>query len=136
MLSYGGDAKQSQLTSGLFYKDDAGRMDAVLLEGAINDGFMRRRALIARSRVVDLMGRIHADNFFSRSIHAQRSEYKDQTDSQQGRILFDSRRAIRSQNCGGRIDCTQSQTVAVRFSSSCQSTGTRHSKISYKTGRL
>jgi hypothetical protein len=64
MLSYGGDAKQSQLTSGLFYKDDAGRMDAVLLEGAINEGFMRRRALIARSRVVDLMGRIHADIFF------------------------------------------------------------------------
>lgn len=28
--SYGGDANQSQLTSGLFYKDDAGRMHAVL----------------------------------------------------------------------------------------------------------
>jgi hypothetical protein len=64
MLSYGGDAKQSQLTSGLFHKDDAGRMNAVLLEGAINEGFICRRALIARSRVVDLMGRIHADIFF------------------------------------------------------------------------
>jgi len=34
LLSYGEDAKKSQLTSELFYKVDAGRMDETVIEEA------------------------------------------------------------------------------------------------------
>ena len=57
LLSYGPDAKGTQLTSQLWHKDTAARMDAVeIVEGpAANAGFVTRRANFVRSRVVDLM---------------------------------------------------------------------------------
>jgi len=65
LLSYGEDAKRTQLTSGLFYKDRAGRMDSVdLADNAANDGLLIRRALGLESRTFDMMGRLHADIFF------------------------------------------------------------------------
>lgn len=65
LLSYGTDAKKSQLTAGLFFKDRAGQMDSVELDGDnVNDGFLTRRAFCARSRTVDMMGRVHADLFY------------------------------------------------------------------------
>ena len=65
LLSYGGDAKESQLTSALFYKDTAGEMDSHVLDGEHkNLGFIKRAAFTAGSKTVDLMGRIHADIFF------------------------------------------------------------------------
>jgi len=46
LLSYGEDEKRTQLTSGFFYKDRAGRMDSVdLADNAANDGLVKRRAL-------------------------------------------------------------------------------------------
>jgi len=41
LLSYGSDAKASQLTSEMYYKDDAGRIDAGQLP---NTGHLARRA--------------------------------------------------------------------------------------------
>jgi hypothetical protein len=65
LLSYGEDAKTSQLTSSLFYKDQAGRMDSVdFAAGAVNAGLAKRREFSARSHVFDMMGRLHADIFF------------------------------------------------------------------------
>jgi len=65
LLSYGEDAKRTQLTSGLFYKDRAGLMDSVdLADNAANDGLVKRRALGLESRTFDMMGRLHADIFF------------------------------------------------------------------------
>jgi len=65
LLSYGEDAKRTQLTSGLFYKDSAGRMDSVdLADIAANDGLVKRRALGLESRTFDMMGRLHSDIFF------------------------------------------------------------------------
>ena len=65
LFSYGGDAKESQLTSALFYKDQAGRMDAVdFAEATRNDGLYMRSQFTKESRLVDMMGRIHADIFF------------------------------------------------------------------------
>jgi len=62
LLSYGSDAKRSQLTSELFYKDDAGRFDALEMDGAnANSGFVKRNALIRASRSFDLIGRVHCD---------------------------------------------------------------------------
>ena len=67
LLSYGEDAKTSQLTSALFYKDQAGTMDSVNVgdNAALrNDGLMKRRAIGSESREFDMMGRLHADIFF------------------------------------------------------------------------
>jgi len=65
LLSYGEDAKSSQLTSALYYKDKAGQMDATTIEGAhTNSGFLARREHAHESREFDMMGRLHADIFF------------------------------------------------------------------------
>ena len=61
LLSYGEDAKKSQLTAELFYKDDAGNMEETVVVGAgnrtPNAGLQKRRALITQSREFDMMGR-------------------------------------------------------------------------------
>ena len=65
LLSYGSEAKETQLTSQLWYKDTAGRMDAVNIvdEDVMNRGLVSRRAHVTQSRVVDMMGRLHVDLF-------------------------------------------------------------------------
>jgi len=65
LLSYGDDAKKSQLTSALYYADEPDRMDAVDFDaGTRNSGLYTRSRLTVQSHVVDMMGRIHADMFF------------------------------------------------------------------------
>jgi len=65
LLSYGEDAKKSQLTSALFYKDEAGRMDSVdFAANARNAGLFQRRFIARESREFDMMGRLHADILF------------------------------------------------------------------------
>ena len=69
LLSYGDDAKTSQLTSVLFYPDQPNRMkDVDFSEAARNSGLYKRSRFTAASHVVDMMGRIHADGFFSGSL--------------------------------------------------------------------
>ena len=65
LLSYGSDAKSTQLTNQLWYKDTASRMNAIeLADGpAPNHGFVARRDHITGSRVVDMMVRLHVDLF-------------------------------------------------------------------------
>jgi len=64
LLSYGEDAKTSQLTSALFYKDQTGVMDSIDFDDARNFGLVKRRSVAAQSREFDMMGRLHADIFF------------------------------------------------------------------------
>jgi len=68
LLSYGEDAKKSQLTCELFYKDDAGRMDSTVIAEAEgvqpNGGLQSRRTHVVGSREFDMIGRIHGDIFF------------------------------------------------------------------------
>jgi hypothetical protein len=66
LLSYGLEAKSSQLTSALFYKDDAGKMDSNLAADAAhrNTGLATRQTFAAGSPEIDMIGRIHADIFF------------------------------------------------------------------------
>ena len=47
-LSYGDEAKNTQLTSQLWYKDTAGHMDATTVDGG-NTGLVERRVYIAES---------------------------------------------------------------------------------------
>lgn len=65
LLSYGKETKKSQLTSELYYKDKSGNMDSVTIaEATRNEGLFKRLRLTRESRVIDMMGRIHADIFF------------------------------------------------------------------------
>ena len=70
LLSYGEDAKKSQLTCELYYKDDAGKMDStVVTEGEadgdqVNRGLLARRDFVTQSREFGMIGRIHGDIFF------------------------------------------------------------------------
>jgi len=68
LLSYGGNAKKSQLSAALFYKDDSGNMEETIVTAAgnrkPNAGQQKRHALITQSREFDMMGRIHSDIFF------------------------------------------------------------------------
>ena len=63
-LRYGSDAKETQLTSQLWYKDTTGRMDSVALaDDTANAGFKSRRNYTTLSQVVEMMGRLHVDMF-------------------------------------------------------------------------
>ena len=62
VLSYGAEAKNTQLTSQLWYKDTGGHMDVTTVDGG-NTGLVERRRYIAESRIVEMMGRLHVDLF-------------------------------------------------------------------------
>jgi len=67
LLSYGQDAKTSQLTSALFYKDQASVMDSIESDGDVaarNSGLVQLPSNATQSREFDMMGRLHADIFF------------------------------------------------------------------------
>ena len=66
LLSYGSTAKQSQLTSQLYYKDVAGALEEInpYDDNAVNAGFVARSQFTNVSRVVDMIGKIHSDLFF------------------------------------------------------------------------
>jgi hypothetical protein len=69
LMDYGKPAKESQLTSALFYKDTAGQMESTDIgDGAVNLGLKQRAAHTSTSRVVDLMGRLHCDLFFQEKL--------------------------------------------------------------------
>ena len=64
LLSYGSDAKESQLTSELWYQDtpDMDEVDQAADENT-NVGFKARGALTATSKSVEMIGRLHCDIF-------------------------------------------------------------------------
>ena len=58
-LNYGREAKKSHLTAALFYRDSSARFEVT--QGTTNSGLTVRRQLAARSRELDMMGRLHTD---------------------------------------------------------------------------
>ena len=66
VLSYGAEAKNTQLTSQLWYKDTAGHMDATTVDGS-NTGLIERQRHIAESRIVEMMGRLHTSTSSSKT---------------------------------------------------------------------
>jgi len=65
LLSYGPQAKLSQLTAALYYKDVAEHMeDANPYDDVGNAGFAARSAKTLDSAVVDMQGCLHSDLFF------------------------------------------------------------------------
>ena len=66
ILNFSKDVKDSHLTSALFYKGKAGKLDSVnpLAEAAnVNTGLKERHAHTRQSRSVAMEGRIHSDLF-------------------------------------------------------------------------
>ncbi|XP_019633419.1 PREDICTED: uncharacterized protein F54H12.2-like [Branchiostoma belcheri] len=69
LLNYGEDAKQTQLTSALFYQDTPGRLHMVDpfptdQNAVVNTGLVKRATMTRGSREVDLIGPLHVDLFF------------------------------------------------------------------------
>lgn len=56
LLTFGDSAKQSYLTSSLFYRDTAGKFDSFF----DNDGFTKR-AKLAQKGIIDMIGVVHVD---------------------------------------------------------------------------
>ena len=61
LLSFGKDAKDSQLSSVLWYLNTAGAFNT---PGANNAGYTKRKAFAAQSHEIDMMGRLHLDMGF------------------------------------------------------------------------
>ena len=51
--------KKGQLTAGFWHEDQTGGFDAITDHG--NTGYAAQKALVARSRKVSMIGRIHID---------------------------------------------------------------------------
>ena len=67
LLSYGKEAKTSQLSMSLFYKDTPGKMDAINPVSEYAEaklGLKAPYAFTKNSNTVDMMGPIHSDLFF------------------------------------------------------------------------
>ena len=67
LFNYGGDAKSSQLSMAMFYKDTPGKMDvvdAVADDVDANMGLKARYTFAKESSIVGMMGPIHSDIFF------------------------------------------------------------------------
>ena len=68
LLSYGRDAKNSQLTSALYYKDiggDAGFEEGdPTLQAATNKGMVKRNSFFRNGEIVPLQGPLHVDLLF------------------------------------------------------------------------
>lgn len=58
LLSYGRDAKSSQLSLGGWYTDYGGHFDSLSED---NDGFIKRKGLVAKSRPFQILTRLHTD---------------------------------------------------------------------------
>ena len=62
LLSYGAEAKKTQLISQLWCKDTAGHVEGTIVNAG-NLGLVERGRYLAESRAVDMMGRLHVDLF-------------------------------------------------------------------------
>ena len=61
LLSFGQDAKNSQLSALLWHRNMSEHFDT---RGATNLGYTKRKALAAESKEMDMMGKLHLDLFF------------------------------------------------------------------------
>ena len=61
LLSFSQDAKSSQLSALLWYRNTAGQFDT---QDDANSGYTTRKALVAHSNQIDMMGRLHVDLSF------------------------------------------------------------------------
>ena len=92
LLSYGSDAKKSQLSACLFRKDKAGEFDKM---DAANPGMGWRKSFIHGSRSVDMIGRIHADRYILNKVNVKIKFIRNQDtfsliEEHENRIIIES----------------------------------------------
>ena len=58
LLNYSKEAKESHLTSALWYQDTAANFDALT---NANAGFQKRKTLVAGSGMIDMIGKLNSD---------------------------------------------------------------------------
>ncbi|CAC5415722.1 unnamed protein product [Mytilus coruscus] len=63
LLSYGGGAKKTQLTSQLWLKDIPGHLDDADVNGGANGALNKRSLYFAQSKTADMEGRLYHDLF-------------------------------------------------------------------------
>ena len=73
LLSYGQEAKATQLSCEQWYKDTSGHMDAT--QGTDNKGFAKQKFKAGNSGIIDMCGKLHIDVW--RMLCTQWSEYCD-----------------------------------------------------------
>ena len=61
MVSFGQDAKNSQLSALLWHRNMSEHFDT---RGATNPGYTKRKVFAAESKEIDMMGKLHLDLFF------------------------------------------------------------------------
>ena len=66
LLGFGQDAKSSQLSAVLWYRNTAGQCDT---RGDDNGGYTTRKTLAAQSNLIDRMRRLHVDLSFQNDIY-------------------------------------------------------------------
>ena len=87
VLGYGAEAKNTQLTSQLWYKDNAGHMDATTVDGD-NTGKIERQRHIAESNCRD-DGAVTRRPLPPRQISSQWCQCQDTASTKQRRLLAD-----------------------------------------------
>ena len=131
LLSYGAEAKKTQLTSQLWYKDTAGHMDATQENGG-NAGLARRRGYIVGSRVVEMMGRLHVDLFMQDRFLLNGVTVKIRLVRKQGRLLADGQR------CEPRLQSLYSGCHPIRAQGRIESDGSygAHTGVDQGNGEI
>ena len=128
--------KVPQLTSELFYADEAGKMDVVAFgaDAAKNSGMMKRAAFTATSNVVDMIRRIHADIFFQDRYLINEVNVKNQTRAKQRCVLYHVRQRSQDSRRKVRAVRQKSQAVSVRGSGPCK--GDKNATAKYPMRRV
>ena len=128
LLSFGQEAKTSQLSALLWYRNTSRHFDSCT---AANIGYTQRKVLAAESKEIDMMGKLHIDLAFQNRYLLNGVEVLA-FDSIQGSFLLAwKRRPGTKQSVFERGDlvCTQSKTQPGRTTCSRQSLAARHCKI-------
>jgi len=135
LLSYGGDAKKSQLTSAMYYEDQPGRMDAFTVDNVDtrNSGLVERRKFTTQSKTVDMIGIIHADMFFQSRYLLNEVDVKIKLTRSRDEFCTMSAADEKSKVKIVCTVCSKSQTVSLRRFGTCESTRVHHGKVSYQS---
>jgi hypothetical protein len=142
LLSYGVDAKTSQLTSALFYKDEAGKMDKPnpLAANAAdrNSGLASRQTFSAESHEIDMIGRIHTDICFQDRYMLNEVNAKIKLIRSQDAFLSYGHRSstVQSRRDRGVVIGAQSQNQPFRVFGTRENPRKRDGEIPYSTRDL
>ena len=121
LLSYGGDAKKSQLTSALYYRDQADRTDSVTFDANGISGLKTRKTFTTTSNPVDM--------FFQSRYLLNEVNVKIKLT----RCTVAGSQCVQSLHSECNNVCAKSQAVSIRVLGTCQGAGKFHGKVSDKS---